>query len=179
MKLTAVNTLFVIILTAAMLIFSSTLSHAASFRFVMENKGKTWRLGNNNYLGSIGFKDLSATSTFTLADVITRIDRGTPVKFYAGTGLPSLAEYTELTPQTVFDYTAIPGQQTIEDAFYIEFEPRKVRFKHMGYHGHKVLHANGKLGFLAQVPAPVPIASTWLLAAAGLTVVAGAKRFAL
>lgn len=178
MKLTTTKSLYIIVLTVVMLIIASAVSYGSSFNFIpetsfrfeLENKGKTWSLGNKNHLGSIGFKDLTALSTFTLADVVTHIDHGTPVKFYAGPGLTSLVEYTELTPETVFDYTGISGQQRIEDAFYVEFEPKKIRLEHFGFKGHKNLHANGKLGFLDSVPAPVPIPATWILAAAGIAV---------
>ncbi len=184
MKLTTIKTLFIILFTAMMLILASTVSYGSSFkfsqdtsfRFVLENKQRTWRLGNNNHLGSIGFKDLTALSTFTLAEVITHIDHGTPVKFYAGSGLTSLVEYTELTPDTVFDYTAISGQQRIEDAFYVEFEPKKIRFEHFGFKGHKNLHANGKLGFLESVPAPIPVPATWMLAGIGLVAITWIKN---
>lgn len=176
MKLSMIKTLFVIVLAAAMLIFASTASNAASFRFVLENHGQTWKLGNDNYLGSIGFKDLQATSTFTIADINSHIDHGKVVKFYAGKGLSGFNEYTPLTSETVFDFTGISGEQTISDAFYIEFEPKKVRFEHFGFEGHKNLHGNIDLGLLATVPAPVPIPSAWMLAAVGIIIALWAKR---
>ncbi|NDV28607.1 hypothetical protein [Desulfovibrio sp. JC010] len=175
MKFNTVKTLFVIVLAAAMLIFA-TVAHGSSFKFVMENKGKTWELGNNNYLGSIGFSKLEATDTFTIGDIDSHIDHGVTVRFYAGKGMVGYNEYSPLTAQSVFDYTSIAGMQTIENAFYVEFEPKKIRFAHFNYGGHKNLHANGKMGFMESVPAPVPIPATWMLAAAGLLLVTAVKR---
>lgn len=175
MKFTTIKTLFVIVLAAAMLIFASV-ANGSSFRFVMENKGKTWKLGNNNYLGSIGFKNLQAADTFTIGDIDSHIDHGITVRFYAGKGMQGFNEYTPLTAESVFDYTSLAGMQTIEDAFYVEFEPKKIRFEHFGYHGHKNMHANGKMGFLESVPAPVPIPATWMLVAAGLLLTTAVKR---
>jgi len=175
MKLFSVKTLFVVVLAAAMVIFA-TLAHGASFKFVMENKGKTWKLGNNNYLGSIGFSKLQASETFTLGDIDAHIDHGTTVRFYAGKGMTGYTEYTPLTTQSVFDYTSLTGKHNIENAFYVEFEPKKVRFAHFGYGGHKNLHAIGKLGLLESVPAPVPVTAPWTLVLAGLILAAGIKR---
>ncbi|TIH13226.1 hypothetical protein D0S45_15670 [Marinifilum sp. JC120] len=175
MKFTTMKALFVIVLAAAMLIFA-TVAHGSSFRFVMENKGKTWKLGNNYYLGSIGLKDLQVTDTFTIGDIDSHIDHSITVRFYAGKGMQGFNEYTPLTAESVFDYTSLAGMQSIDNAFYVEFEPKKIRFGHFGYEGHKNLHANGKMGFLESVPAPVPIPATWMLVAAGLLLTAGAKR---
>ncbi|NDV22873.1 hypothetical protein [Desulfovibrio sp. JC022] len=175
MKFTTIKTLFVIVLAAAMLIFA-TVAHGSSFRFVLENNGDTWKLGNNNYLGSIGFKDLQATATISIADIDSHIDEGTTVRFYAGKGMQGFNEYTPLTADSAFDYASLAGKQTIENAFYVEFEPKKIRFAHFEYEGHKNLHGNGKMGFLDSVPAPVPIPATWMLIAAGLLLTAGAKR---
>ncbi len=170
MRLSIFKTLIIVVLSTVMLILATTVSHGSSFRFVMENQGKTWKLGNNNYLGSIGFKDLLATSTFTVADINAKIDQGVTVKFYAGKGLSGYSEYTPLTSETVFDYTSISGEQTIENAFYVEFEPKKIRFAHFGFEGHKHLHGNVDLGILEQVPAPIPIPATWILAGTGIAV---------
>ena len=175
MKFNTIKTLFVIVLAAAMLIFA-TVAHGSSFRFVLENKGNTWQLGNSHYLGSIGFKDLQATDTFTVADVDSHIDRGVTVRFYAGKGMIGFNEYTPLTEESVFDYTSLGGTNTIENAFYVEFEPKKIRFAHFGFEGHKNLHANGKMGYLDSVPGPVPIPATWMLAAVGLIILTALKR---
>ncbi|WP_027721122.1 hypothetical protein [Maridesulfovibrio zosterae] len=175
MTLTTIKTVFIIILTSLLLIITSTLSHGASFKFALENQGKTWQLGNSHHLGLLGFTDLTASSTFTLSEIINHIDLGTPVKFYAGPGMPSLVEYTELTPETVFDYTAIPGQQSVNDAFYIEFDSNKVHFEHFGFTGGKTLVADGKLGSLDSVPAPIPIPATWMIAVTGLMFIILAK----
>ncbi|WP_432735096.1 hypothetical protein [Maridesulfovibrio sp. FT414] len=174
MKLTTAKTMFIIILTAIMIVFATAVSQGASFRLVMENQGKTWKLGNSNYLGSVGLKDLQATSTFTLADITAHIDQGTAVRFYAGKGLSGFNEFTLLTPDTVFDYTGLTGEQTIENAFYVEFETNKIRFAHFDYEGHKHLHGNMDLGILEQVPAPIPVPSAWTLAIVGLVCVAAA-----
>ena len=167
MKFSTIKTLFVIVLAAAMLILA-TVAHGSSFRFVLENKGKTWQLSNSHYLGSIGFKDLQATDTFTISDIDSHIDHGVTIRFYAGKGMTNYNEYTPLTADSVFDYTSLTGTQTIENAFYVEFEPKKIRFGHFGYEGHKNLHANGKLGHLDSVPGPVPIPATWMLAVVGI-----------
>lgn len=143
----------------------------------MENQGKTWKLGNNNYLGSIGFKDLQATSTFTIGDINTHIDQGVTVKFYAGKGLTGYNEFTELTPQTIFDYTGISGEQSINNAFYVEFEPKKIRFAHFGFEGHKHLHGNIDLGILEQVPAPIPIPPSWILILPAIVMVLWAEQY--
>lgn len=175
MRSNLIKILSIIVLTAVMLIMAAAVSHGSSFRFVMENQGKTWKLANSNYLGSIGLKDLQATSTFTVADIENKIDQGRTVRFYAGKGLTGINEYTQLTSETVFDYTEISGEQQIENAFYVEFEPKKIRFEHFDYHGHKHLHGNIDLGILEQVPAPIPIPPSWILAIAGFAALFGAR----
>ncbi|WP_421903156.1 hypothetical protein [Maridesulfovibrio sp.] len=177
MKFNTIKTLFVIILAAAMLIFA-TVAHgcSVSFKFAMENRGRTWELGNGNYLGSVGFDRLRVSDTFTVADVDSHIDRGVTVRFYAGKGMTGFNEYTPLTAQSVFDYTSITGMQDIENAFYVEFEPRRIRFKHFEHPGHKWMTSNGKMGYLESVPGPVPIPTTWLLAAVGLVTITALKR---
>ncbi|WP_320174471.1 hypothetical protein [Maridesulfovibrio sp.] len=174
MKFNTIKTLFVIVLTAAMLIFA-TVASGSSFRFVLENKGKTWQLGNSHYLGSIGFKDLQVTDTFTVSDIDSHIDDGITVRFYAGKGMIGFNEYTPLTEESIFDYTSLSGTQTIENAFYVEFDSKKIRFAHFGYEGHKNLHGNFELGLLETVPAPVPIPPTWMLAAVSLIILTALK----
>ena len=176
MRSTNTKTLFVTIMLAVILILSGTVANAASFKFELDNSGKTWSLGNNNHLGSLGFKSLDTSSTFTLADIQSQISQGTAVKFYAGTSLNGVNEYTQLTPNTVFDYTGLSGPQTIQNAFYVEFVPDKVRFDNLGFKGSKTIKSDGKLGFLSSVPAPVPIPSTWLLITGGLLIATGIKK---
>ncbi|OEU70702.1 MAG: hypothetical protein BA863_14525 [Desulfovibrio sp. S3730MH75] len=175
MRSPAMKTIFFTILLAVALILSDATANAASFKFELDNKGKTWELGNTNYLGSVGFKNLDITTTFTLADIQGQIHKGTAVKFYAGTNLNGLNEFVQLSPTTEFDYTGSPIQ-TITNAFYVEFIPKDIHFDNLGFKGHKTLKNNGKMGFLTTVPAPIPIPASWIIISGGLLIITGVKR---
>ncbi|WP_320172345.1 hypothetical protein [Maridesulfovibrio sp.] len=170
MRVAWIKKIMILVLSVLVVLSAAVCSHAASFRFVMENNGATWKLGNNHYLGSIGFKDLQATSVFTVADINAHIDQGMTVSFYAGKGLKGYNEFSPLAPDTVFDYTSIAGEQAVDNAFYVEFATDKIRFAHFGFEGHKHLHGNIDLGSLESVPAPTPAPSAGLLLAIGIAV---------
>ncbi|WP_031481854.1 hypothetical protein [Maridesulfovibrio frigidus] len=175
MRSTNMKTTFIAILMAVVLILSGATANAVSFKFELDNKGNTWELANTNYLGSVGFKDLDITSTFTLADIQGQISKGTAVKFYAGTNLNGLTEFVQLSPSTEFDYTG-SATQTITNAFYVEFSPTKIQLDNFGFKGSKTLKDNGKMGFLSTVPAPVPIPASWIIISGGLLIISGVKR---
>ncbi len=175
MRSLTIKTIFFTILLTIALVLSGATANSASFKFELDNKGKTWELGNTNYLGSVGFKNLDITSTFTLADIQGQLSKGSAVKFYAGTNLNGLNEFVQLSPSTEFDYTG-STTQTVANAFYIEFTPKKIQLNHLGYGGSKTLKDNGKMGFLSAVPAPIPIPASWLIISGGLLIITGVKR---